>query len=108
MFRIVCFVEDKKLAQAMHALAGIVTEMEVPTPVVNATTVKGKITATSGGTAIERLTVAIHGSDATTISSKDINSMFKKIGAVPSSKIVSELVKGKVLKREHRGTYRIL
>src|SRR6478752_8784231 len=47
MFRVETFVDDKKLAQLLHALAGIAIGTPNIQPVANATAKGGKINATS-------------------------------------------------------------
>jgi hypothetical protein len=50
MFRIEVFVDDKRLAQVMHAMTGLIVSMSVPQPVVNAEVKKqGRIVAKSNG-----------------------------------------------------------
>lgn len=49
MFRIVFFVEDKNLPKVLHAVQGLVLNMEPPQPVVNAKVEKGKVKALSEG-----------------------------------------------------------
>lgn len=49
MFRMVFIVEDKNLSKVLHALQGLVLNMEPPQPVVNAAVQKGKVVQASSG-----------------------------------------------------------
>lgn len=53
MFRIECFCDDKKLAQVLNALQGLILADPRITPVVNAKAGNGTIKATSGGSSLE-------------------------------------------------------
>jgi len=61
MFRIACIVDDKNLPKVLHALSGLVLNMEPPQPVVNAEVKGGKVKQASSGIATwERIWDMVH------------------------------------------------
>lgn len=93
MFRIVCFVEDKKLAALMRMLPGYVFSMEAPQPVVEGADKTGLevIEAMSG-----------------TFSVKDVKEELRKHGLSPgsSSTFIASAAKDKIITKAGYGKWR--
>jgi len=86
MFRIVFMVEDRDLARALHALAGVARQMEPPVPVVNAATAaSGRIIAATGGSAAEVARDVIVKSQALEITKKQLGAILATNGFRESS-----------------------
>lgn len=110
MFRIVCMVEDKNLHKVLHAVAGLVANMEPPQPVTNALVVKGKVREVSQATSKQELFIEQlakhHGETVTTTNMRE---MMIATGGHPSSinNLLSKLVEEKALKRKSKGIYMV-
>lgn len=113
MFRIVFFVEDKNLPKVLHAVQGMVLNMEPPQPVVNATVKEGKVQAASSGTATwERLwDEVIKCPTGPLITSADLKRLITKVGGQVGSfsYFLKVLKDNNVLKStKKRGEYVVL
>lgn len=117
MFRIVCFVEDKALPKVLHAVAGLVVNMEPPQPVQNAVIEKvGKvkqIKQESNATSIKgRLIEWLDGIKGSRITSTDVKNKYTELGGNPNGvngQLTMDLVKKhKVLKRISRGQFAVI
>ena len=104
------FIEDKKLAQVLTALAGLVLEMPAPKPVVNATVDKGKVKQVSaeGGSIIGRIAAQVQrmpkGNEFT---SDELKEMIGSAGGNPNSigTVRNWLTERKLIKGKERGLY---
>lgn len=112
MFRVVFMVEDRNLHKVLHALTGLVVNMEPPQPVTNAVVKNGKVKeASSGGTRKERFFEAVKanqkGSELTT---DDLRAAMVAAGGMATSLngIMAELFKRKIIKRKSMGHYTVL
>jgi hypothetical protein len=86
MFRIVFMVDDRDLAKALHALAGIARQMEPPMPVVNtATAANGRIIAATRGNSHDVVRDFLVRSKATIVSKKQLGEALVKHGYRASS-----------------------
>ena len=106
MFRIVCFVEDKKLSDVMHVLAGKVITMDVPQPVVNASATGGKVTAdSSGGTMSEMFIAHCVKKKIKEVQPKDVRAFLESVGRSPAScqHVLKQAVEHGKLKKRGRG-----
>jgi len=112
MFKIVCMVEDKKLGLALHALAGLVVNMEAPLPVANATVKGGVVKQISVGTSFKaRLIEDLAKAKGGTVDVQAMKARFKALGGNPNSvngTLLKELLETKILKRRSRGVYFVL
>jgi hypothetical protein len=86
MFRIEVFVEDKRLAEALRALAGIVRGQPAVTPVANVEEASGKPKAISNGTTLAMFEkyIGTRKSEAP-LSPDDLRNWMKANGKSPSS-----------------------
>ena len=108
MFKLTCYVDDKKLGPALHALTGLVLNMEAPMPVANAVAKNGKVEQTGSQFIWERVASKLNEKSGRLISSAEIREIALAEG---SSTIIGTLV-GKlteegILKRKSRGLYSI-
>ena len=124
MFRIVCFIEDKNLAKVLHAMSGLVLNMEPPQPVINATISKSvkqtppwkqmdvpEIKQTSVATSIKgRLAEYLDTIKGARVSIADLRTKWVEFGGLPTSlngSLMTELAKEGHVKRVARGQYLI-
>lgn len=112
MFRIVCLVEDKNLHKVLHAVAGLVVNMEPPTPVVNAVIKNGKAVQASTASSKKDMLIEqlkpLRGKQVTT---GEMKKMFVALGGGESSvnsTLTGHLMDEKVLKRKERGVFLVL
>ena len=112
MFRIVCMVEDKKLGLALHALAGLVVNMEPPVPVANATVKGGVVKQVSVGTSFKaRFIEGLAAAKGGTVDMATLKARFKALGGNPNTvngTLMNELIDAKILRRRSRGVYFVL
>lgn len=113
MFRIVCFVEDKHLPKILHAMSGLVLNMEPPQPVVNAVVKKGKVeTSSMGDSVLARIKNLISSKLAKgdEFTSDTLKLMVKDAGGNVASTGTyrSRLVEDKTIKLKERGVYTVL
>ena len=107
------FIDDKKLAPVLTALAGLVISMEPPRPVVNATVTSNKVVkqiSTNGGTMIGRVADAMTMHKGQRITTDQLKEIIKVAGGNPSSLSGTKLwlTKNKQLKGISRGQYQVL
>jgi hypothetical protein len=76
MFKIECFVDDKKLGQLLMALSGIAYDV-TPTPVVNAKRV-GKAVKQVAGSKLELLMTGLHSRKLKEFAAVDCKAIFGK------------------------------
>ena len=109
MFKIVCLVEDKHLPKVLHAMAGLVVNMEPPQPVINAVVNKGQIVQATTATSFKgQLIEELKKKSGSLISTKAMKDFFISIGANPNSinsTLTNQLIEEKVLKRKDRGLF---
>lgn len=112
MFRLVMFVEDKKLAPVLNALSGLVLNMEPPQPVTNAVKAsKNNIKQASGETTIkDRVIGMLKARSGQDITTQEIKEMTVQSGGQPTSNAsyITSLVEERVVKRKDRGVYHIV
>lgn len=115
LFRIVCYVNDPKLAPFYRAAAGLVAHMELPQPVANALVKNGKLEAQTKGVTNGRealLAAVIKLKPKEVIDSSWLINVMKSIGvaanAQNASNYFAKLVEAKVLKRTSPGKYKFI
>jgi hypothetical protein len=113
MFKIECFVEDKKLAKASWALDGLVLDLKI-TPVRGAVKDKGssKVAAnpkTREGTLLDRVRIGVLAWKGDRIDSVNLRNICIEAGgyATSSPAMNNLLMKEKILKRLEKGHYEI-
>lgn len=118
MFRIVCYVEDKHLPKVLHALAGLVLNMDPPQPVTNAVVIKpskanGALPAikeaSPTGTSFKgQLIDHLATKKGSRLTSQDLRDQFTSAGGNPNSVngvLINQLIEEKVIKRVGRGLF---
>jgi hypothetical protein len=114
MFRIEFFVDDKRLAAALHALVGVSHGPPTVQPVVNAAKQGNGLAAVSDGSSIELLAAELkkmRGQEIT--ASAHGNALMKAIGIAPASKtyMLKRATQAGLLKAHGKGSgmkYRVL
>jgi len=109
MFRVTFFVEDNKLSKVLHAVQGMVLNMEPPQPVVNATVEKGVVKAETNASSykdmflkyVEKLP------KDTVFTSKNIKQHLTQLGASASAynHYVKAMKEAKLAKPRSRGHF---
>lgn len=103
------FIEDKKLAKVLTALAGLVFKMEPPRPVVNVAVKNGKLTQASNGSTLKEQVIEElqELGKGTTITMRQLNEIIHKKGGGGNSKsyYVRAILQAKAVKRKSRGEY---
>lgn len=118
MFRLVCFVEDKELPKVLHAIAGLVSNMEPPQPVADQDThkvAKPRATPSSNGVIGEislkqGLINTISSYGAPFITTQDMRNWWVENGGKPTSmnsNLIQALVRRGLLTQSERGVYTI-
>lgn len=116
MFRLVCYVEDSNLPKVLHAVAGMVLNMEPPQPVANAIVKHGKVQEAPAGTKSisykQDLVNAIRELDKETVTIKKMAEIWTGFGGEKKSvnfALMKSLIDKRVLeKTPHRGVYKIV
>src|SRR4249920_2361121 len=114
VFRIECFVEDKKLAEALRALAGLVRGQPSVAPVVNVSIKKnGKLEAESDGSLLGMFAQHLSLFKGDKIPPKQVQEWLEEQGRAKasSSYLLRQAIGAKLLKREGKSsatTYRIV
>ncbi len=111
MFRIACLVEDKNLPKVLHALNGLVLNMEPPVPVANATVKAGKVVAVSSASSKHELVAnALARHPNQLITSAEIKEIIRQIGGEGTAYnyYVLLMIQQKLLKLKDRGTFQII
>ena len=85
MFRITCMVEDKHLADVLHAIVGKVLQMEAPTPVANAVFKNGSVSAQTGGRLVEMFALHLKRNKPSHVDTAFAKSFLSSVGRSPSS-----------------------
>jgi hypothetical protein len=102
MFRIEAYVDDKKLAEALRALAGIVRGQPAVQPVANIEDNSGKPKAASNGTTLAMFEKYIRTRKPDTVlTPNDLRHWLKTNGKSPASasSLATDAVKARLLKR---------
>lgn len=112
MFRIVCFVNDNKLGDALAALAGKAHSMEVPQHITNVIPAKGgKLKQEhAGGSLAEKLKSAVLKMDkGTATTTTKLKALITKLGgsSTGAGSYIKGLIEDKVLSRTGRGEYTV-
>jgi hypothetical protein len=104
MFRVVLYVEDKKLGDVLRNLTG--TRMEPPQFMVNAEVQKGKITAKSNGKLVTMFIDYLIKSKVQTIKPKQVREWLTTQGmsALSASYVQKQAMAAGVLKRTGHGS----
>lgn len=99
------FVDDKQLPNVLRLLAGHIISMDAPQPVVNASVVKGKLQADSGGTMTEAFIAHIHKTKLTAVRTKDVKQFLLALGKSESScqHVLKQAVGLGALKKKGKG-----
>lgn len=111
MFRVVFMVEDRNLHKVLHALTGLVVNMEPPQPVTNAVVKNGKVKeVSSGATKKERFFEGVQALKGSAITTDDLKKVMASVGGAPTSinGIMAQLFKRKIIKRKSMGHYTVL
>jgi hypothetical protein len=85
MFRIEFFCDDKKLAQALQALAGIAATQPTVVPVINVEKSKGELKQNTNGRIIEMFSAHLRKTKPATINSADVKAFLQRHGRPKSS-----------------------
>lgn len=112
MFRAEFMIDDKDVVRLHYLLASMkVYDVEIK-PVINAKIAKnGKVEGeTATGTAAELVTAKLHEvmEPGIVISRKSIFEIAKQLGFSPNSKLATDLLAAKVIKKKGRGTFTLL
>lgn len=110
MFRLACVVEDKNLPKVLHALSGLVLNMEVPVPLGNATVTRGKVVQAHPSTSFKgRVASKLAAHPTNEISKAEIEAIIKEVGGniagYPS--LIQQLRTDKHIKLKRRGLWLI-
>jgi hypothetical protein len=99
MFRVSFNVDDRKLAEALRALAGVASSAPEAQPIAN-----GKFEAHGGGSTMERFAPFLKGK--ATVSAADVTNWCKANGLASSSKgyVLKLAVRSGLLKKVGSGT----
>jgi hypothetical protein len=108
MFRIVAYCEDRKLGDAMRALAGVCITVETPVPVVNAESKGGKISAQSNGNLVHMFIDHLHKAKLPTITPAEAQAWLLQNGKskLSSSYVLKNAVSRGVLAPKGKGSAR--
>jgi hypothetical protein len=105
MFRIEAFVEDKKLGDALHALAGLVRGQPSVTPVTNVddTAGGGPLRSNGSGNMVTMLGSHLRHVHKVRITAQEVGQWLKSRGFSPSSAsyVTRQAIDAKILKRAH-------
>jgi len=107
MFRVVFFVDDRKLGDAVRSLAGLAIGNPEVQPVVNAEKgANGTLKALTGGTVAEQFIAYLRKTKAHEVRVSDAQAFLKSIGRSKGSAtyMLMECVKAHVLSRRGKGT----
>ena len=103
MFKIEAYVEDKRVGDALRALAGIVRGMPSCVPMVNVQEhpQTKKLTAKSGGSMLEMLEKHLLENKVEKLTPDDVRAFVKTCGRSPASAVylVGLAVKARLIKR---------
>lgn len=105
MFRIECFVEDKNLAKALHALNGIVLDLRT-VPVANAAPAPdGDVIATTQGSTLDMLASWLAKKKVAQIKAKDAKQFQRDIGRseLGYSHTLRMAIDAKMLRKKGKG-----
>lgn len=109
MFRVTFFVEDNKLSKVLHAVQGLVLNMEPPQPVVNATIEKGTVKAASSASSYKDMFLDYVGKlpTGTVFTSGNIKQQLTQLGASSSAynHYVKAMKTAKLAKPRSRGHF---
>lgn len=110
MFRIELFVEDKKLAPFLQAVAGLVAQMTPPSPVINVEERPSKISAASNGTLPDMFYADLRRRKVKNFTTEESKTWLEKAGKSPLSYtyLIEGLKKNKRCKMTQRGRYEVL
>jgi hypothetical protein len=112
MMKLEAFVEDKRIAQVLHALNGLVVQMSVG-PVANAKAGKGGVVGkgqpTSGREVVSQIINKALAAKKTTLERKDVTTLAVATGIPPARAYAAmqAMQKEKVIKLTGNGTYKI-
>jgi len=106
MFKITAYCDDRRLADVLHALTGIIHANPTVEPVANAQVTNGKVTAVSSGNTPQQLGDFIRKNKMTEITPKQAKDWLKNNGrSIQSgSYVLKYLVDHGVLRKTGRGT----
>lgn len=101
------FVEDKKLTDFLHAMAGRVASMDPPQPVINASVgTDGKLTADShGGTMAELFIAHCVKNKIPRVTPADVRAFLESVGRSPAScqHVLRQGVEHRALRKKGKG-----
>jgi hypothetical protein len=106
MFKIEAFVEDKRLAEALRALAGLIRGQPSVVPVVNAVHHHGKVKAKSNGALLDMFSQHLTESKLDNFNATKAKEFLKASGRSPSSSnyLLRQAVQAKLIKRSGKGS----
>jgi hypothetical protein len=105
VFKVNFFCDDKKLADALRALAGLAAGIPEVLPVVNAVHKNGKVQAQSGSME-EQFARYAKANSLTKFKAADVTGFCKVAGFAPASRsyLIKQLVKSHIVKKSGAGT----
>jgi hypothetical protein len=109
MFRIVIFVENKRLGDALEALNGLAHSIEAPQPVRNVEIgPHGDMrAATPNGTASDVVLAHIRQHKLKEVTWAELNALVKAAGRSAPNHAITDLVKKSILRKLDYGRYRV-
>lgn len=105
MFRVEAFVDDKRLAQLLHNMAGVITGEPKIQPVVNAKVENGKAVAASSGDLCDLFTAYAKKHKITTFGTAEGRAFCKSVGKSENSYgyVIRKLFECKLVKKTGKG-----
>jgi hypothetical protein len=106
MFRVEAFVDDKRLAQLLHAMTGVITGAPTIQPVGNAAVSGGKVTAANSGELCDMFWAYAKKHKLTTFKVNDMRNFCKTIGMAESSRgyVLKKLFACHAVKKTGKGS----
>jgi hypothetical protein len=107
MFRIECFCDDKRLAQVLRVLTGLVIGSPAVAPVLNAEQEKGgRIKQASNGKLIDLFSAHLKKDNPETINARYVKSFLQEIGSSPLSysHVLKQAIDSKLVRKTGKGT----
>ena len=111
MFHAEFMIDDKDVLKLHYMLASMKVFEVTIRPVINAKIKNGKVEGeTTTGTAAELVTAKLHElmEPGIVISRKSIFEIAKQLGFAPNSKLATDLLAAKVIKKKGRGQFTLL
>lgn len=106
MFRVEAFVDDKRLAQLLHAMTGVITGEPKIQPVGNAATTGGKVVAANSGELCDLFYAYVKKHKITAFKAGDMRAFCTSAGLAESSRgyALKKLFACHAIKKHGKGT----